>query len=245
MNSEGLAEQLVAEVLEIQARNPMDADRAVETHLENRLGAYPDAAKADIVDRMKQILTSAHAPPQAQGHAEMGDEVVEKLFDLILGKKQVDSNLTPQQRLTRLAEALNTVFDALNDLVRVINLTLMDQTRADETIRHSIGFSIEGESGDLPLEQYLGQVRNAFLDSLEAFKTATRNMVGDILDELDPDRIDKDAGGGRFTPFRKAASFDLYAHKHMQCQRWLASDRFGEDMQRKFETACGKRFASR
>jgi hypothetical protein len=67
-----------------------------------------------------------------------------------------------------------------------------------------------------------------------------------MLAELDPERIDAEAGKGfKFGALRKADLFDLYREKFVSCKAWVDSGRFGEEFLREFEKTCEKSYKRR
>jgi predicted component of type VI protein secretion system len=174
----------------------------------------------------------------AGSHAE---PVLARLFSLVLGGRVSETELASEEVLERLAGSLNELFDTLNRLIATIDATLGGGVAQDETIRHVIGDQLEGESASMSLERHLGRIGDAFFRSHEAFQSAARKIVGDILDELDPQRIhDAQEGGLKFGPLKKAESFDVYQNKYDRCRSWYESDRFTTDLLREFEKRCQK-----
>jgi succinate dehydrogenase/fumarate reductase flavoprotein subunit len=145
--------------------------------------------------------------------------------------------------MARLSESLNTVFDILNQLIQAINVTLFDTGNPEATIRHVIGMRMAGGDAGKSLEEYLGQIKTAFLTTQEAYKAAAQTTVERLLAELDPEAMAADDKGGfKFGRLRKGDHFDRYADTYAKCRRWFQSPRFMEDLMREFEKNC-HRFA--
>jgi predicted component of type VI protein secretion system len=143
---------------------------------------------------------------------------------------------TIQQRLT---EALTTIFETLNQLIRTINLTLLEDGQTQETIRVLIGEQIGGSRDAASLKEHLNQIRTAFVSSHRAFKTAMQITVEKILTELDPEaQTEKDEGGFKFNPLRKADAYKRYTHTYKECRQWFDSGRCMEEFLRAFEKQC-------
>jgi hypothetical protein len=167
------------------------------------------------------------------------EEVLTKIFSLVLGGRISEVDLSSQELLPRLAESLNTIFDTLNQIVGLINSTFDSQSKGDETIRMAIGAHLEGEDQLKSLESYLGQINKAFLVTQDSFKDATKKIMAVILRELDPDRISKSTESGlKFGPLRKAEFFEIYENKYKICRKWFESGRFMADFLREFEKNC-------
>jgi hypothetical protein len=73
----------------------------------------------------------------------------------------------------------------------------------------------------------------------QASKNAAYQMVGKILQELDPEKISQEAAGGlKFGPLRKAELYDIFEQEMKKCRQWYESGRFMKDLQREFEKNC-------
>lgn len=216
--------------------NPDDTGSAslIEAYLEERLrGFSPDERLVLLENLVAQFPKGA---PGKSGGRNLKEEVLSRLFSLLLGRKVSQADLSSAELLERLALSLNTIFDTLNELVSVINATLLGEQIGEETIRHVIGFHLEGESQSQSLESYIGQIRKAFLITQQAFKEAAHAKVSEILLELDPDRIAQAGGGGfKFGPLRKAEFFEIYEEKFRAFNKWFESGRFMEEFLREFE----------
>jgi hypothetical protein len=193
----------------------------------------------ELLKELKDEFNESHSEPSE--NTEIEEDVLAKVSSLLLGRDISQGNLSSSELLERLAGSLNTVFDALNQLIGVINATLFTESTGDETIRYFIGSHLEGGSQTKSLESYLGQIQKAFLTTQQAFKNAAHVRVKEILDELDPEKIST-AGGGKlkFGPLRKAECFEAYESKFLACKNWFESGRFMEALLREFEKNCNK-----
>ncbi len=233
-------EILADEVREIY--NPEDAGAAslIEAHLEERLKGFPAderlAFLEKLIARFAQFDQFDKGARERSGGLDLEEEVLSKLFSLLLGRKVSQADLSSAELLERLAASLNTIFDTLNQLVSVMNATLLGESTGEETIRQVIGFHIEGETESQSLESYIGQIKEAFLITQQAFKNAAHAKVNEILLELDPDKISQAGGRGfRFGPLRKAEFFEIYEEKFHAFKKWFESGRFMEEFLREFE----------
>jgi hypothetical protein len=148
-------------------------------------------------------------------------------------------DLSSSELLEKLAESLNTIFNTLNQLISVINMTFSGEESSEQTIRQVISFRLEGEGQGRSLETYLGQISNAFLTSQQSFKEAAYAKVKQVLSVLDPEQLAQEVGKGlKFGPLKKAEMFDIYEQRYGKIQKWFSSGRFMEDFLREFEKNC-------
>ncbi|NOZ68392.1 MAG: hypothetical protein GXP46_03925 [Deferribacteres bacterium] len=229
---------------EIRAVYKSDSSRAgqlIEGLLEQRLKDLPPAERLAVVDRLAGRFGAA----TAGGTLSLEQKEVSRMLSLLLGKDIPVENLPAGELLEKLSVSLNTVFDTLNQIIGVINSTLLGQKVELATIRHIIGSGLEREGTPESLQAYLDQIRDAFVVAHRAFQEAARNTIGRVLNELDPDNISAAGGGGlKFGPLRKAGSFEVYREKFQACKGWFESGRFMEDMLREFEKICQKLYKS-
>lgn len=231
--------QLANEIKQIYSSDPLQAETLIERYLEERL--YALSAPERLILLKKLIAEFKRASSGTSGNENMDEEVLSRVFSLLLGRKVSQADLSSTEFLQRLAESLNTIFDTLNQLVSVINMTLLGEATGDETIRHIIGFHLEGEDQSKSLESYLGQIKKAFLIAQQAHKKAAHSIVSKILLELDPVQIARtDTGGLKFGPLRKAEFYEIYEGKFQRCKKWFESGRFMEEFLREFEKDCQK-----
>lgn len=164
-----------------------------------------------------------------------------QLVSLILGKKVSIADLSPPELSEKLAQAMNTVFDTLNQIVEMIQVNLLGRKTEQETIRQIIGSHIGSGGADNSLQNYLDQIREAFLVAHKASRTAALSVVRDMLAELDPEKMAASSEGMlKFGPLRKAELFEVYKEKFGICRGWLESGRVAEGFLREFEKACQK-----
>jgi hypothetical protein len=230
-------ENLAHEIRQIYSMDSLQAEERIAAYLQERLGPLSATEKVGLLEK---LTAQFDAPmPGSVDRSYPEDEVLARLFSLVLGDRVTTADLSSTDLLQRLAESLNTIFDALNRLVAVIDSTLLGKDRGDETIRQVIGFHLEGQDQTQSLESYLGQINKAFLLAQQAFKNAANQIVGKILGELDPEKINQQAGGGlKFGPLRKAELYDVFVKEMKKCRQWYESGRFMQDLQREFEKNC-------
>ncbi len=235
-------EALAEDLRVIYRSDPLRSDALMESFLEQRLKGYTRAQQLHSLQELVEHFGKAKegGAPRAEG---LGSEEFSRLFSLLLGKRISAADLSSTELIEKLAKSLNTVFDTLNQIIGVINSTLMGRKPEFETIRMIIGSNLEGEAGDASLQGYLNRIQKAFLVSHEAFKEATRRKLEEILGELDPERIASSSERGlKFGPLRKAELFDAYREKFQEGRKYLESGRLLEDLTREFEKVCQKAY---
>ena len=242
MPKEPNIDNLAHQVRQIYKADPDQAQINIEAHLSQALTQVDPDARGMILDQL--IDHMATPPVTAPGGAEIDEELLSRIFSFLLGKKVSPADLSSAELLNRLASSLNTIFDALNQLVSVINRAFIGENDGMATIRQVIGFHLEGDSQTRSLESYLAQISQAFLTAQEAFKCAAKQKTQEMLNELDPANISEQAGSGlKFGPLRKSQQFEIYEEKFNAIQRWFESDRFAEDFLRAFENYSQKLFS--
>jgi len=242
MNNQKSIEEITNEIRKIYKSDRLRAETLIETYLEERLKEFSDSKKLTLLERLTDefniVISSGYSG------LSIDEEALTRLFSLLLGRRISQADLSSTELLQKLAESLNTIFDALNKVVGVINTTFFGEITGDETIRQVIGFHLEGgESHARSLESYLGQIEKAFLIAHQAFKKAAHTEIGEILHELDPEQIKTAGSGGfKFGPFQKAELFEVYEQKFYTCKKWFDSGRFMEKFLREFEKNSQKLF---
>ena len=162
-----------------------------------------------------------------------------RLISLLLSKTVSVTDLTSEEMTDRLLDSFNTVFDNLNRLIGSINTTLFGEGAGNKTIRHMIGEHIDGDVEVKSLESYIGQIDKAFLITHQAFQDAVRQLVSQIMDELNPEAIAAAGSGGlKLGVVKRAEFFDTYKDKYAVVRKWFESDRFRDRLLREFEKKC-------
>lgn len=234
-------ENLIEELREIYRADPVNAENLIGNFLKEKLQAYSLPEKINILNNLLQNFNQA---PELLSSSSTSQELT-RLLSALFGKRYSLQDLSSPGALEKLTASLNTVFDTLNQIIGVIQSTLVGKRSELETIRLVIGSNIAGErSGGDSLQNYLSQIKDAFLISHKAFQQAAQVKVGEILKELDPDRIAAEGEGGfEFGPLRKAKLFDLYKEKFSKAKGYYESGRFLEELLREFEKSCQKLYA--
>ena len=235
MNKAPQASPLAEEIRRLYQADPSAAPQAIAALLQNRLGDRP----AQDGKRAVQEAMAHFTPNRASAASGAESEVLTRVVGLLLGRKVTPDDLSSEEMLQRLARSLNTIFNSLNQLIRVINATLSSGGDGEQTIRQFIGEHLEGEDQTQSLEAHLGRINDAFLASQEAFKKAVNAKVGQIMQAIDPEKVAAERSGGlKIGPLRKAEDFDILKEKIDRIKRWYDSGRFMEDFLREFEKHC-------
>jgi regulator of replication initiation timing len=232
-------EELAKEIRTIKRSGPSDVDAAVEKYLEQRLQGVSPTERMIVIEKLARQFKGSS--PEIKPNLGLEPEAFSKLFSLLLGKKISPSDLSSEELLEKLAHSLNTVFDTLNQIISVINTTLLGKKDELETIRQIIGSDIKEEGEKTSLQSYLNQIQEAFLVAHKAFQQAAQTKLGQILSVLDPDNIAAAKERGlKFGLLRKAELFDIYKEKFQGCKDWFESGRLMGELLREFENVGQK-----
>ncbi len=237
-------QKLAKEIQAIHQAQAQNSELLIEQYLDDQLALYPLKQKLSCLAALKTICSTDSIPAEAQTAAAENDIMIQ-FCRLLLGKSFSSPELNTEDVPRRLSLALNTVFDALNQLVTLIDSTFAVDHGMGETIRHIISSDLGPElSGDSPsksLEEYINQIRIAFLTSQQAFKNAAHQLTDKILYELDPEQMDrKKSKSFKIGPLHKAEKFEKYEQTYTDCKKWFDSGRFMEEFLREFEKNCQK-----
>ncbi len=238
-------EKMEDSMIKIFQEQSDNADLPINDYLENELKALDPEDRIDVLDRLIDRFDSpdnedAKRGVEKQNALTIDDHVLARVIKLLLGHDIAKVNLSSEELLESLVESINTVFESLNQLISVINTTLVGKQDSDETIRQVIGYHLEGSSQAKTLESYIGQIGKAFFASQEASKKAAHAKVMQILEELSPEKIKKEADVSILSPMRKSKYYEVYELKFRKFEKWFESGRFMESFLREFERNCQK-----
>jgi hypothetical protein len=232
-------ESLIQDIRSIYQSNPSKAETLIETYLEQAWKGETGAEKIILLEALIQQFETV--PSKTRPEIDLESKEFSRLFSLILGERVSALDLSSGELIEKLASSLNTIFDSLNQIIRVIRLTLLGQKPELETIRHIIGSQLEHEEQTNSLQHYLAQIQEAFLIAHNAFQEASHTKLSKILKELGPERLESEISGGlKFGPFRKAELFEMYKERFETFKKWFESGRFKEELLREFEKTCQK-----
>jgi len=219
------------------------AESSIEDFLQKEWQNYPPSEWPNLLNGLIESLHDSR--PDGAAKESSGNGELSRLLSLLLGQKVSTADFCSEEFLEKLGQSLNTIFDMLNQIVKVIHTTLLGRKEEMETIRLIIGSTLKGEESSESLQNYLNQIRGAFLMSHRAFQQAAQKTICDILRELDPERISKLGEGGLgFSPFHKGKLYEIYKEEFIKCKGWVESGRFIEEMLREFEKNCQEIYQS-
>jgi hypothetical protein len=229
-------ERLAEALMGLSVQGTDQAREKIEAFLDEELKGLAIGERVDVLTQLEGIFPAGTAMPPGAS-----DDLPDHLVSLLLGR-DVSLDMSTPELLRRLAHSLNTIFTMLNELIGLINSTLGGNLSGDETIRQIIGTSLSGPGEVQSIEQYLGQIKKAFLTAQSSSKEAARTLVAYIITELDPKGMEGAPGGFKIGPLKKAESFDLFEEKYKRVKKWYESERFLLDFLRQFEKNCQKSF---
>ena len=236
MDSPHELEKLSEDIKNLFHQHPDEAEHLIESYLQESLNAASNEQKLSVIKHLIQIFKSLQKTDTTTDPYEM-----QQIFSLLIGKDMGIDGLSQSELLNRLAESLNDLFDTLNEISRVINMTLTGQEIQDQTIRTVIGRQIERDTDTATIDEYLNRIKNAFLTAHQAFKETAKEKVDLILTELNPDRMAEESSGGlKIGPMKRAEYFDIYQEKYEKIQKWFESGRFLDDFLMAFEKRCSE-----
>jgi len=234
----------VIEIRAITQSKPGDTEGMVEKYLEEKLQGVRATEKLAFLEKLIQQFKGFGLEMKTSSGFE--PEELSRLFFLLLGKRISVSDLPPEELLRKLAQSLNTVFDTVNKIISDIQTALLGQRAQLETIRLIIGSQLEGDEGSNPLQSYLDQIRQAFLVAHTAFQQATHTKVGQILAELDPEKLERSTDTGlKFGPFRKAELFEMMKDKLNAYKMSFVNGGIDQEFLREFEKVCQKLYSTK
>jgi hypothetical protein len=243
MTSQSSPAQLTQEIREIVALGGSDSRSKVECHLDSALSGCDLAGRLSYLESLARELETG----VAQGGPAAGAPVpaapaagaIHGLVARFLGQSAAAEGLSSRELEESFAAALDTLFDALNEIVSVINVTLLGQSPELETIRKVIGSNLKGDQGFSSLKEYLERIQKAFLVAHGCFQLSSATIMKELLSELDPQLLNSAKNSGlRFGPLRKAELYEQYEEKHARCRRWFDSGQYKERLLREFEKQC-------
>lgn len=240
MNSLDISHQALKEQIKAVYADTAQ-EGAIEAHLDAVLANLDKNSRREVLDRLIQDFEhDTGVTNSTQENMGIDDHVLARVIKLLLGRNVSQADMNSDELLESLAESINTVFEALNQLIGTINTTLMGKQDSDQTIRQVIGYHLEGAGHGRTLDSYIGQIGKAFFESQQASKRAAHAKVKEIIRELSPENIARDSGASRLSPMKKSKYYDEYLNKFEKIEQWFESGRFMESFLREFERNCQK-----
>jgi hypothetical protein len=223
--------QLADDIRSVYVLDDHQVEKRIEQFLKERLENLSDSEGLTILKKL--ISEFGHTPYSCIDDLILEDGIMSQICSLLLGKDVSRTNLSPTELLQRLTECLNTIFDSLDQLIKVINNTLFGEGLGKQGTRTIIGYSPES------LESHLGQINKAFSIAMRAFEKTVRIKVEQILQVMDPDQISAERKGWfKIPPFQKAEHYEIFEENHRKIKKWFESEKFMEDFRREFEKNC-------
>jgi len=249
MGNLDISYQALKEQLKTIYANNAGAEGAIEAHLNNVMANLDKNSRQEVLDRLIQEFehdstTMPRSPIDAENTPQenmvIDDHVLARVIKLLLGRNVTQADMNSDELMETLAGSIDTVFETLNQLIGTINTTFMGKQDPDQAIRQVIGYHLEGASHERALDSYIGQIGKAFYASQQASKQAAHAKVKEILNQLSPEKIARDAAASMLSPMKKSKYYDEYVHKFEKLEKWFESGRFMESFLREFERNCQK-----
>ncbi len=233
-------QDLATKIQLIHQQHESNSGPLIERYLNESFSLYSKEQKLKYIASIKKLC--AGKKETVLNNGTQGDrEPLLHICKLLLGKNFHSEDLESDEIVERLTHALNTVFNTLNQLILLINTTLLSEDQKKETIRHIIGYQLDDSSNSQTLEEYLNQIKVAFLTSHQAFQNAAFKLTARILHELDPAHTSiKKSKSFKIGPLLKAEKYEHYEKTFANCKKWFDSGRFMDDFLREFEKHCQK-----
>jgi hypothetical protein len=231
MTDQATINQWANEIRDIYVPDSDQTEKQMEQYLKGRLVNLPELQRLSALKKLIVEFDSSYS--DKADNFILDDDVMPRIYSLLLGKDVSQSNLSSTELLQRLAESLNTIFDTLNELIRIMNITLYDKCQGRPGIQTII------ESNPESLENYLGQIKTTFKTVQTAFERSAEIGIDKILKELDPEQISDTHGGWlNIAPLKKAECYEVYKGRYRNVKHWFNSGKFIEDFRREFENSC-------
>lgn len=232
-------EDLAREIRAIYRADPDGARERIEACLLERAADVEPSRQLALVEALQTHFTLEPPLPLEAGSHETAQ--LRGLLAKLLGRHMVGTESTTDAMMDQLLASLNRIFDSVNEIVGVIQGTLMGEQDQVQTIRRLIHSDITESRSTGAIEKYLSQIKHAFLLSNQAFHLAARNEIRKILEELDPDKPgNEEEHGFKFGFLKKSDHLDELRTRFDRVKRWFESERFTEDLSREFERMCQK-----
>ena len=238
-------QELADEIRRIFKTDHHQADISIPAYLDKSLAQVSPSERLRLLQDLSTMFGQSPQRPEPRSQEDLttpdttlNRKMLSRLITLLTGKQTMPAQRSSDDLLQALADSIDTVFDALNRLVSVINMA-QSNSSDDKAVCQIIGGRLDGEDPS-SFEAYLGQIEKIFLTTHKAFKQAATATVGEILNELDPQRIAETNAGGKFRlgARRKAEFYDAYSAKFDEFRDWFESGRFMQRLLKAFEKYC-------
>ena len=227
-----LSETMTNEIRKICNSDPSEAEIKINDYVEQKLKEHSSNEKLNFLKKLTSQFRGSRTEDQSTFNIE-ADEF-SQLISLFLGKNISNTELSSSELLEKLASSSNAAFNTLNEIINMIQTTLLGKEGKHKSISGDLKSKIATDS----LQDYLDQIKDAFSIYHQAFQKASHAKMKTILDGLDPERISTKAEGG--FKFRKADLFKDYKKEYKSCKKWFDSASFNDGLLREFEKVCQK-----
>jgi hypothetical protein len=232
-----IIEQFAAEIKSIYTLYGENSQSAIEEYLETQLYGFDNSVKIQMLSLLEERF--APPPPAISQESVVHQQALAEFCHRVLGIELTAAELSSPATLDRISQAVNNLFDHLNQLVQSIRSSMLLENTGAATIRHVLGSSLREDEQTLTLEQYLGEIKTAFFLSHNSFKAAFIKMMDRVLENLDPQSKDNVVGNAFMLPMmKKAAALDRFQQLFKSCKEWHDSGRSLEDFLKEFEKQC-------
>src|SRR4030043_1590845 len=117
MNSPVSIERLTDEVRTIYQSDPVRAERLMEAYLKETLKEHSPDERFTLLEKLAHQFEGVPAPVVQDVFLESKE--FSRLFSLLFGEEVSAPALSSTALLAKLALSLNTIFDTLNEMIRV------------------------------------------------------------------------------------------------------------------------------
>jgi hypothetical protein len=228
----------------IHQSDPAHAKQLIEAYLLEKLTDVEPSQQLELLARLRGRFAGASLSEPVKPLEDTCQ--FRDLLANVLGKHLDDTVSSTDAMINQLSASLNRIFDSVNEIVGVIHTTLLGEHDELQTIRRLIHSDLKESRSTGAIEQYLNQIKRAFLLSNRAFQMAARSELKKVLDELDPNRHSQEGEHGlKFGFLRKSDRIEEYHTRFDRIRKWFESDRFSEDLSREFERICQRLYAEK
>jgi len=224
-------DQLVNEIRNMYVSDSPHSEEYIKHFLKERLKNYSHSESLTVLNKL--IAEFGNTPLSGSDDFVLDHSKMLRLYSLMLGKDVSRLNLSSAELLKRLTQSLNTLFDSLDRLIKVIDTALFGKDLGKKGTRTIIVSDTES------LEDHLGQITKAFSLAKRAFIKTAEIKVAEILRYMDPDHFTgTESGRLKIALFRKAHQFEIFEDSYHKIKNNFESGRFIEAFLAEFEKNC-------
>jgi len=229
---------------ELAASGRQAPGQEIERYLTSALSRFTPELRLNALQDLAREFGGPPPPTSTMPDGAPPNDM-HRLIAHFIGVSEGTGAISADELAERFAGSLDTLFTAVNQIVSVMNTTLLGEDEAMATIRKVIGSNLRGETDYAAIKGYLDRIRKAFLVAHKSFQVSATTVIAEMLLELDPKAIENAKPAGlKFGPLRKAELFDLYEERYARCKRWFDSAECSERLLREFEKNCQQMLTS-